>query len=65
MNCTEYQKLTILEQIKLIGELVHVVQNSPLGFERAKGMIEEARHMGYLDNVVIMPNRLEEPETEK
>jgi uncharacterized protein YdeI (BOF family) len=58
-NCKEYQKLSTEEKVKMIGNLIHAVQNDAVCFMTARGMINGAKARGVFDGVTILP------ETEK
>jgi hypothetical protein len=59
-NCSSYQKLTTVEKVTLIGELIHCIQSDEYCLLTAKGMVNAARRRGVLDNVQILPERVEE-----
>lgn len=52
-NCKAYQKLTCIEKVELIGQLVHAVQNDDICFLTARGMISGAKTRGVFVNVKI------------
>lgn len=55
MLCEKYQNLSVEERIKLIGQLVHLVQNDDTFFELACKGIERGNERGILDGVTILP----------
>lgn len=59
MNCKEYLKLSTEEKVKMIGEIIHAMQNDPVAFMTCRGIINGARARGRFDGVTILP------ETEK
>jgi hypothetical protein len=65
MNCPEYQNLNIKEKHEFIGRLLHAAQCDSIAFSDAQKLINKASIRGVLEDVVIWPERQEEPETEK
>lgn len=55
MICKNYDKLSHVEKIKYIGELIHIVQNDDEFYEKGYNLIKLAREKGILDGVQILP----------
>lgn len=60
MICPEYDNLSHPEKVKLIGEIVHAIQNDSVCFAAAQSVISLAEARGLLDNVTILPENLNE-----
>ena len=60
MICQKYQDLPIDARLKLIGSIVHAIQNDDTFFELACKAIEKAYDRGIFDGVKILPTS--EPE---
>lgn len=58
MICEKYQNLTPVEQIVMVGQIVHAMQNDDEMFDFVKKIIFLADRRGILDNVTILPNSL-------
>ncbi len=56
MICKEYSQLSTVEQVIMIGKIVHAIQNDSKYFGIAKDVIELATLKGLFDNVTILPN---------
>lgn len=61
MLCEMYQRLSPIEQIRMIGQIVHALQNDDLMFSMVKSILKDAHETGILDNVTILPNSKNEP----
>ena len=55
MICPEYDNLSHPEKVKLIGELVHAIQNDSDCFKAGRELLLLAEGKGLLDNVTILP----------
>jgi len=53
MNSKQWQELTIVEQIQIVGKIVHLVQTSPASLKMAQTAIEAAEIAGKFDRVKI------------
>lgn len=62
MNCSEYQKLSHVEKIELIGKLIHAIQSDNTSFWAGKDLIRIAQARGVLNGVTILPNSNENTE---
>ncbi len=56
MLCEQYQQLSPVEQIVMIGKIVHALQSDNKIFLNAKELIELADSYGLFENVTILPN---------
>ena len=59
MLCEKYQELTVEERIRLIGSVVHCIQNDDTFFELACKAVEKASGKGILEGVTILPAPIE------
>jgi len=59
MICEKYDKLTVVERVILIGQLCHSMQSDNEFFDAAKTIISNAKIKGLFDNVIILPNSIE------
>ena len=55
MICKNYDKLSHVEKIKYIGELIHIVQNDDEFYDMGFSLIYMAKMKGILDGVQILP----------
>jgi len=55
MICSQFENLTIIEKIQLIGKLNHLVQTYESAFNVAVSMINKAEKDGLLSDIVIIP----------
>lgn len=62
MLCKSFDELTIVEKVKLIGKLNHLVQTYEGAFIEAKSMIDKAEKEGLFEDVVILPEKTEDNE---
>ena len=57
MNCQAYLNLSTEEKVKMIGEIIHAMQNDPVAFMTCRGIINGARARGKFEGVTILPER--------
>lgn len=52
-NHQQWQELTIVEKINLVGKLTHLLQNDEKSYEAFKKWIEVSETLGLFDEVKI------------
>lgn len=55
MLCKEYTELTLMEQYKLIGITIHLLQNNSESFKTYSSMARNAESNGLLEGITILP----------
>lgn len=56
MLCEKYDRLTPVERVMLIGELLHAMQSDNEFFDKSVKIVRTAKRKGLFDNVKILPN---------
>ena len=56
MICKNYEILSEVERIRLIGAVVHCIQNDNKFCETITYLLEDAKQNGILEGVKILPN---------
>lgn len=56
MLCEKYQELSTVQQIIMVGQIVHALQNDNGMFAHVKNLIDLAALKGIYENVTILPN---------
>lgn len=54
-----YQTLTIIEKIEMVGKLVHAIQSDNEMYNLAKELLTKAEEKGLFINIKILPNDYE------
>lgn len=54
-----YQNLTIVEKIEMVGKLVHAIQSDNEMYSLAEKLLTKATEKGLFINIKILPNDYE------
>lgn len=57
--CEKFLNLSRLEQIEMVGKIVHAIQNDTTCFDVACDLLNHAERCGIFENVVINPPPME------
>lgn len=58
MICESFEKLTPLERVKYIGEVIHGIQNDDTLFKLGEAIILVAQQKGLFQGVIINPPKI-------
>lgn len=58
-NCEQYMSLGFPEKCILVGQVIHLLQNDAESFTAITSMVRSAGQQGKLDDVTILPERIE------
>lgn len=54
-NCENFQELTPLERVKMVGSIVHLLQVSNTVFNQVVNLIQIGEEVGCFEQVIIAP----------
>lgn len=54
-NCNSWLELSLQEKIEMVGKVTHLIQNSDVGFNAVKEIIDSAEIVGIFNEVKINP----------
>lgn len=58
-DCKAFSDLTLIEQKKMVGEIVHAMRTDPVSFITCRQVINGAKARGRFENIKFMPEREE------
>lgn len=64
-NCKSFQNLSLPETWQIFGKIAHLIQSDETTFDIIISIILEAEKEGKLDDVKIMPHKINENSYDK